>query len=450
MSGERTNRGIEIFQKKEELIATAERLSSNRSEHPQVTVASHLAEKILKWTETRGLDISPEDIQLVFGSYPNRLRYVEVILPNDTRIRLTAPKSTKSKKSVWQIPIKEGDKTVWNDTGHPDDYLFKQLKERRQTNRKTARLMIAGKFSKEDIISPLTKEEYKPNDQIKAQMKDRWPGWPRVDLQAGLNPSGIKLDDETGKITLKFKPTDGIQYYGSNHLEDLDQFGIENLANPLSCGTLVITKDGYILLAIKEEGDAIGSLDAIGGYVSLGKRITKDGAATEDLSGTDVVTRGEGAEDTVNIFATSLREVAEELGIIDIEHAVKDHYLLGIGYEYASQGKPEGLCHPVAAFALRLDLTLDEVKQMKGDGEISVLPVQTSNPKADEYISKAIAPHQASSEPDGEFVMGLGLQFAAAEGWIQTQRSPEKIAQAGKKFETKRDFRQPVKPAIKI
>jgi|SRR3989344_5460373 len=251
-----------------------------------------------------------------------------------------------------------------------------------------AKVLVLGEFHNGDIVAELIGREMPKNPELTAQIEEIWapkaakgyfPG-PLVRLEKfNLTPDG--------KLTLTLGKTDFKEYVGSRSLDSLRKYGVENIANPLGASSVLITADNKLVIAQKVQGDAAGSIDAIGGYVDPRKD-------TDPKTG------------EIDLFNTATREVLEETGMKSGE--ISDIQCLGLSYEYA------GLCHFIASFVLKTQLSSEEIKRRVGDKEITVMivnPELIPNSDNTDYVMKVLLERYPNVEPDGRITIALARKY---------------------------------------
>lgn len=256
-----------------------------------------------------------------------------------------------------------------------------------------AKVLIIGIFTPEDIEIIETGKSISFGHDVRQRIEETWiplekkgyfPG-PLMHLNsATLSPKG-KLVLSTGETNFK-------EYTGTRSLEAL-RTG-EQMANPLSASTTVITKDNKLIIAQRKKGDAPQSIDAIGGYVHPTKDKTDKGK--------------------MDVFQTAYRELMEETGI-STEH-IEEIVCLGLAYEYA------GLCHPNLSFAVKTSLTSEEVLKLKNE-EIDICVVDADKLPEDtntKFVLKFLREKYPFVEPDGRITIALTRKWA--KGTIYPKR----------------------------
>lgn len=267
-----------------------------------------------------------------------------------------------------------------------------EKREGKETEHK-AKILVLGEFDRSDIVTEMIDREMPKNPELTEKIEEAWApkaarGWfpgPLVRVEK------FQLTPE-GKLELTFGKTNFKEYTGSRDLESLRKYGVENIANPLSISSVLITADNKMMIAQKVQGDAAGSIDAIGGYVN----------PKEDL---DL------ENEKIDIFKTAIREITEETAVQPEE--IKELRCLGLSYEYA------GLCHFVISFAMRTDLSSEEVKKRMGeDKEINVLAVDPEKiPDSDNqnYVMNLLLERYPNVEPDGRVTIALSRKYLSGK-----------------------------------
>lgn len=207
-------------------------------------------------------------------------------------------------------------------------------------------------------------------------------------------------------LKLSLQPTTFKEYAGLQTNDDAEVFGIENLANPLSVSLAVLTQDEQWVMAKKRQGDRIGAIDAIGGYVNpekdvlfpmLAKQLTINSSVARiaDKSGLLGILHRRDA------WRAAEREFREETGAP--RASVLAMTALGLTYEH------KDLNHPVLNVFVRTALTVDQLRDCApkhGDGEVNLLfthsPLETIQNMKDEYVDV---------EPDGQWSFALAQAY---------------------------------------
>ena len=249
-----------------------------------------------------------------------------------------------------------------------------------------AKVLILGLFDKEEIISITTDKRKIPNLELDKNSKEKWQeiliSNPRAFI--GKLYKVCNWDLNNGKIILELGETDYREYVGSRDVSDLRNYGFEYLSNPLGVSTVLITKDNKLIISKKLSGDATGSIDTIGGFVSP-------------------------EEDTVNgkvdIFHTAVREIAEELNfqnVNQINSHLSNMTCIGLAYEYSS------FCHINAMFAANIDLDASEIEPRIS---YEIKPIAVNLNKQSPTLEETLKSFYPNIEPDGRVVMALVKEF---------------------------------------
>lgn len=268
--------------------------------------------------------------------------------------------------------------------------LISGNKARPETENK-AKALILGTFEPNDIEVYMTERRMPYIPELAKRIEEEWKSKATQGQFAGplTRVEFFGLTPE-GKLALTLGKTDFKEYCGSRSLQSLREYGYKGISNPLSVSVTLMTSDDKMLIAQKVQSEPIGSIDAIGGYVH----------PEEDFDSK----RG-----VISIFQAAYREVWEEAQIKTEE--ISESWCLGLLYEYA------GLCHPVASFAFRTQLTSEEIRKRKAD-EIEVLvvsPQRSPNSNGGEYVMQLLYERHPHVEPDGRVTIALARKLFAGK-----------------------------------
>lgn len=237
-----------------------------------------------------------------------------------------------------------------------------------------ASLLAIGVFQR--VLVEWGQEQFSPSAEQLVQIEERWAPKATKGYFPGpvARATGFKVKDYD--LGLRMQPTTFKEFVGLQTNDDAARFGIENLANPLSVSMAVHTSDRKWLLTQKMLGDRIGSLDAVGGYLSPQK-------------------------DENAPINTARREYAEETG--SGEDSIREMIFLALQYEF------KNLCHPVLSVLVETNLNSQEIissAPKNADGEVQLLaaddPVQTM---------MELKRQETEIEPDGQLTFALAVRY---------------------------------------
>lgn len=249
-----------------------------------------------------------------------------------------------------------------------------------------AKSLVMGLFYEKDITLTRTENypDFSPEQAFKVIERWRQVGWTRTDGLVRME--GIEYKKESRTLGVKLGKTSGLEYVGCRRVEDLRQYGYDRLPNPIACSVALVTKDGKLVFTRRLEGDAIGSIDAIAGWMD-----PKEDAARKGRR-------------KLSLFKTARREVMEETGIKRPQQ-VQRMKCLGVSYEYAD------LCHPVVHFIAETPLTSEQLLALKGE-EVKIIAMDPKEVRG--YLKKnGMSDNREGRkkiEPDGRVTLALALR----------------------------------------
>lgn len=267
-----------------------------------------------------------------------------------------------------------------------------------------AKVLICGYFKPEEIDVFQAPSTFQTNAQTEANIEREWgpklaKGWFAGPLSR-LESYTLTPD---GKLQIGVSNTTFDKYVGTRDLQTVRTHGIEFTANPIGVSAALVTVDGKLIIGHKVQGDAAGSIDAVGGYVHPQKDINPE-TGKLDL-----------------VLATK-REIEEETGVKGDE--ITGIGCLGIAQEYA------GLFHPVIPFTVSTSLRAEDIVKRTNDGEVRVMvidPFKIPNSPNEDLIS-AMKIRYPQVEPDGQITLALASKYLkGVEYPKQILRTPDKI-----------------------
>ncbi|MBI4100242.1 hypothetical protein HY439_00675 [Candidatus Microgenomates bacterium] len=258
-----------------------------------------------------------------------------------------------------------------------------------------AKMLVTGVFGPEDVVVEMTHRRMPKNPELEKKIEEEWA--PKAALGWFPGPCS-RLEDfdlKDDKLILTVGDTDFREYTGSRDLATFRQYGFKCVSNPISASSVIVTCDGKIIIGQKISGDALGSIDAVGGYVHPEKDADSQGV--------------------VDIFKAARREIIEETPISEDE--ISQLLCLGVSYEYT------GLCHPVVSFIAVTPLTSDEIKNRESEELrlIAVEPEKVPDSSDEHYVQDVLKKHYPHIEPDGR------ISIALARRWMSGKTQEKRI-----------------------
>lgn len=274
-----------------------------------------------------------------------------------------------------------------------------------------ATLLIAGTFYSDVSYFGASvvwdSNPFVPAEEQLAQIEERW----QPKAAKGYFPGPVaRLKGYRvvgGTLRLSMHPTTFKEYVGLQTNDDAAKFRLECLANPLSVSLAILTADEQWAMAKKRQGDRIGAIDAVGGYVNPKKDVLFP-KLVEKLEQNLLLLRAADKSGFLkllhqrDVWRAIKREYREETGAL--ADSILTMTALGLTYEH------KDLNHPVLNVFVRSELTSDQLRDWapkNGDGEVDLLFTSSALATIQEMRQDAV-----DIEPDGQWNFALAQAYS--------------------------------------
>lgn len=261
-----------------------------------------------------------------------------------------------------------------------------------------AKVLVMGDFGPDDLEVTMTNQAIPKNPELLLKIERDWEPMEKLGRFPGLLVR-LRSLDLTGdkRLSLVFGGTNYREYAGSRDFYSFENFGLENISNPLSVSSVLITSDKKLVFGRKVWGDAQGSIDAFGGYIHPQKDLNQDTGS-------------------IDVFRAALREVEEETPVP--KDKITQMRLLGISYQYSSydnqERKYEGLGHPVAHFVMETYLSSEEISELVKEQDVNEMKIIILDPKE---LSKFLLQNHATNDPAAGIEPDGRITITLARNW---------------------------------